>query len=254
VTLILLALLLACGGAGTFMASAAGIWALGGPSATVDVGGLVLTLDIAPGPYFLRELLPVSVSLTNHTRATVHVPRGEGMSGCGGAFNVTQDGGGAPTYQMPTTPFIFSCPLMPLDDLAPGQTRSAPDLLLPLQASGHLTLTAHVAFFRMNPFAGREPALSLTVAPSAPPDRTLNLWRHTSRVIVLGPPGALAHLVYMFNASAGGCGTGNFGWEPLRLPVLDAHPCAGRYGTWTYAVGAPGYAVASETLFAAQLG
>ncbi|HEY7985047.1 MAG TPA: hypothetical protein VID73_12805 [Ktedonobacterales bacterium] len=185
VTVILLALLLACGGAGTLMASAASISALGGPRASVDAGGLRLTLSIAPGPYFLRELLPVSVSLENHTRATAHVDGGASTGGCDGAFAVTQDGGDAPTYQLPAASFPYSCPGPLPTDLAPG---------------------------------------------------------------------ALAHLVYMYTASAGGCGTGSFGWVPLRLPVVDAQPCAGRYGTWSYAIGAPGYAVASETLSAAQLG
>ena len=51
----------------------------------------------------------------------------------------------------------------------------------------------------------------------------------------------------MYNASTSNCGTGNFAWEPITTRVLDEHPCAGHYGTWSYAVGAPGYAVASAT-------
>lgn len=230
--------------------------ALTGPIATVDVNGLVLTLRAAAGPYFLRELLPVDISLANHTNATLHV-----RSGCGRAFYVTQEGGGAPTYQMPSARVVLSCPGAFPTDLAPGQTLSASDLLL-LTASGHLTVTAHVSLDTVttfpgggwvisngpDPFAGREPTLPLTVAASAPPNRTVGLWRFGTRVFVIAPPQALAHLVYMYSASAGGCQTSNFAWQPITMPVLDEHPCAGRYGTWSYAVGAPGYAVASETV------
>jgi hypothetical protein len=259
IAVIVLTLVLACGGA-AFLASPATAVSATGPSATVEANGLVFTLRIAPGPYFLRELLPVTVSLINHTSATVHVLPG---SPFGGPFNVTQDGGGAPTYHLPAASFPFTGPPpWHADALAPGQTLAAPDLLVPLTASGQVTLTAQVALVDVvtlpggetiasggtDPFAGRKPALSLDVAASAPPDRTLSLWRHTTRVVVYGPAGALFHLYYWFAASAGGCGTGSFGWAPLSLPVLDAHPCAGVYGTWGYAIGAPGYAIASETV------
>jgi hypothetical protein len=228
----------------------------------VEANGLVLTLRIAPGPYFLRELLPVSVSLTNHTSATVHVPRGTSMSGCGGAFYVAEDGGTAPRFDFPVAQGIPYCPfIFNVLSIAPGQSFTAHDLLLPLVASGQVTMTAQVVLedavalpgggssvTTLHPFAGHEPALALNVAASAPPDRTLSLWRHTTRVVVYGPAGALFHLRYTFVASAGNCGTGSFGWEPLRLPVLDAHPCGGHYGTWGYAIGAPGYAISSETV------
>jgi hypothetical protein len=266
VLLIVLAVLLACAGTGAYLAAPSAAAALTGASVTVNSGGLVLTMRTARGPYFLRELLPVSVSLTNHTGATVQVPRGACLGVYGGAFYVTESGGGAPTYQLPVVPGAFSGPgIIESDDLAPGQTCTTPDVLLPLTASGQITLTAHAALTSitmvggvksltiLDPFADHEPTLALNVDASAPPDRTLNVLRHTSRVIVLGPPGALLHLEAMFAATAGGCMTGDFSWEPLRMPVLDAHPCAGVYGTWSYAIGAPGYAIASETLSASQI-
>ena len=60
---IVLTLVLACGGA-AFLASPATAVSATGPSVTVNAGGLVLTMRTAPGPYFLRELLSVGVSLT----------------------------------------------------------------------------------------------------------------------------------------------------------------------------------------------
>jgi hypothetical protein len=265
VVLALLALLLTCAGTGAFLAAPSAEAALTGPSVTVNAGGLVLTMRTARGPYFLRELLPVGLSLTNHSNATVHVPRGSCMYG--GALGVTEEGGGAPTFRVPMLGGLFGGGpgIFATDDLVPGQTCATPDVLLPLTASGRITLTAHAALTsitamvgggtritNLDPFTGHAPELALTVAPSAPPDRTLTLWRHTSRVVVLGPPGALLHLDYMYAASSGGCWTGG-GWAPLRMPVLDAHPCAGVYGTWSYAIGAPGYAIASDTLSAAQI-
>jgi hypothetical protein len=262
IAVIVFALVLACGSA-AFLTSPATAISATGPSATVEANGLVLTLRVAPGPYFLRELLPVSVSLTNHSSATVHAPRGTSMSGCGGAFYVAEDGGTAPRFDFPVAQGIPSCPFIFNElSIAPGQSFTASDLLLPLVASGQVTMTAQVEMEDAvtmpgggsvvsrapDPFAGHEPALSLDVAASAPPDRMLSLWRHTTRVVVYGPASALFHLRYTFTASAGGCGTGSFGWVPLSLPVLDAHPCAGHYGTWSYAVGAPGYAISSETV------
>jgi hypothetical protein len=42
------------------------------PRAQTQAGGLDATLQVVfPGPFFLRELLPVDVSLTNHTQQEV---------------------------------------------------------------------------------------------------------------------------------------------------------------------------------------
>jgi hypothetical protein len=76
----------------------------------------------------------------------------------------------------------------------------------------------------------------------------LGAWRIGTRVFIIAPPPALLHLVYTYTVSAGGCGTGNFGWEPIVLSSVEEGVCAGHYGTWSYAVGAPGYAITSGTV------
>ena len=258
VLLVLLVLLVTLvGGVGLYF-SAGPTTTLTGPTARVEANGLVLTLRVAPGPYFLRELLPVGVSLTNHTSATLPVEGNAFVNGCDGAFGVAEEGGGAPTYQLPTSGVMISCPGA-LTNLAPGQTMSATNLL-PLTASGHPTLTAGVRVCAAtsarnyicgrDPFAGHRPSLHLIVAAAPPLNRRVGLWRIGTRVFVIAPPPALSHLVYLYTAGAGGCATTNLTWQPIATPYVDEHPCAGRYGTWSYAVGAPGYAVASGTLSA----
>jgi hypothetical protein len=137
--------------------------------------------------------------------------------------------------------------------------------LLPLTGSGHVTMTAGVGVSAVmidaygawhiggatDPFAGRGPALHLTVAASAPPNRTVGLWRIGTHLIVIAPPQAVTHLVYVYTLSAGGiCWRGSLGWQPITTLVIEGPPliCSGGSAIWSYAVGAPGYAVTSETV------
>jgi hypothetical protein len=252
VVLVLLVLLVALvGGVGLLYFSAGPSTTLTGPDEHTEVNGLVLTLRIAPGPYFLRELLPVGVSLTNRANASLSVEGFAGVNVCGGAFEVAEEGGGAPRFHLPPTGFV-SCPGPGRANLAPDQTMSATTLLL-LTASGHLTLTAGVHVVAgPDPFAGHRPSLHLMVAAAPPLNRTVGLRRIGTRVYVIAPPPALSHLVYLYTASADGCGSTNVTWEPIAAPFVDEHPCAGRYGIWNYAVGAPGYAVASGSMSVSQ--
>src|SRR5258707_3703789 len=84
VAVLVFALLLALVGGAVLLVFPAASSALTGPTATTEVNGLVLTLRVAPGPYILGELLPVGVSLTNHSNTTVYVAgRGRLNHGCG---------------------------------------------------------------------------------------------------------------------------------------------------------------------------
>lgn len=264
VLLVLLVLLVTLvGGVGLYF-SAGPSTMLTGPTARAEANGLVLTLRVAPGPYFLRELLPVGVSFTNHTNAPLSVEGNASVNSCEGSFGVAEEGGGAPTYQLPITGVPISCPGPGQIDLAPDRTMSA-TTLLPLTASDHLTLTAGVVVFAVttaaggqtvltgrDPFAGHRPSLHLTVAAAPLLNRTVGLWRIGTRVYVVAPPPALPHLVYLYTAAADGCATTNLTWQPIATPFVDEHPCAGRYGAWSYAVGAPGYAVASGSMSASS--
>lgn len=264
-----LACLLALGAAGVGVA-----WAAApapttspGPFAQVERGGVRLTVRIAPGPYFLSELLPVSVSLTNLSGAVVKVPGSVtgnmGIDrGCGSLLGVILSGGHAPTYQVPSTGGM-SCPGPLPSDLAPGRTVSASDVI-PLTASGHITLAAdartitektvgsqgqtYTEFVGEDPFDGHWPTLQLTVSSHVPLDRIIVLTRFGTRVYIGAPPAAWGHLVYLYSRGANGCVTGNYAWAPIKTPWVDYLPTCGQYGMWTYAVGAPGYAIAQGSI------
>jgi hypothetical protein len=264
VAVLVFALLLALVGAAVLLVIPADVSALTGPTATVQANGLVFTLRVAPGPYFVRELLPVGISLTNHSDTTLYVEGHAGMNQFGAAFQVTQEGGGAPTYQIPSPLVPWSSPMLPPTGLPPGRTMSVSDLL-PLTGSGHLTLSVGVSVDTVtfvsgggqitrgpDPFAARGPTLHLTVAASAPLNRTVGLWRMGARLVVLAPPQALAHLVYQYTEthsdSSSLCLRGNGRWQPITTLMIDGYAdvCGGHYTTWSYAVGAPGYAVPSR--------
>jgi hypothetical protein len=266
VAVLVFALLLALVGGAILLVFPAASSALTGPTATTEVNGLVLTLRVAPGPYFLRESLPVGVSLTNHSKATIYVEGHAGVNQGLTAFLMKQEGGGAPRYQFPET-WCLWCPSGPgviPNGLAPGQSMSGSDLL-PITGSGHVTMTAGVGVFAVttfptggmsigsqsDPFAGRGPTLHLTVAAAAPPNRTVGLWRIGTHLIVIAPPQALAHLVHLYTLSVrGSYWRDSLGWQPITTLVIEGPPpiCGGDFAIWSYAVGAPGYAVASETV------
>jgi hypothetical protein len=64
---------------------------------------------------------------------------------------------------------------------------------------------------------------------------------------------ALAHLYYIYNVTCyafqgGTVGTGNFAWEPIYSTSLQEPNCGDEGNqviAWSYAVSAPGYAIAS---------
>lgn len=246
VAALVVALLLALVGGAVLLAFPAAASALTGPTATTEANGLVLTLRVAPGPYFLRELLPVGISLTNHSHTTLYLAGYAGMNRFGAAFQVAQEGGGAPQYQIPSLQPPWSYPGLQPTGLAPGQTLSM-SALLALTGSDHLTLSAGVSVYTVtfvpggglsfgsqsDPFAGRGPTLHLTVAASAPPNRTVRLWRIWTRLLVLAPPQALTHLVYWNGGD----------WQPITTSVLDEHVCNWHDGNCVYVIGAPGYAL-----------
>ncbi len=86
--------------------------------ATVRAAGLQMSLRIAPGPYFLGQLVHVRAALINQARKGVWV-LGEqtwGKTPVGGrsALNVLLSGGSAPTYQLPFFPgFVGGGAILP---------------------------------------------------------------------------------------------------------------------------------------------
>jgi hypothetical protein len=237
-----------------------------GPTSTpvtvhTGAGGLEASMSLTPGPYFLSELLVTDISLTNHTHTTFMLEGPPVANACGSALYITVTGGGAPHYTVPVEG-IPSCPAM--------QTRLEPDhtltihQYLPLTNSGQVTLTAGARFLitklgpqgeettiGSSPLDGHWPSIQINVTSQVPPDRMLSLQQQGSQVLINAPSAARRHLLYMYIVTCedfqgpGSTATGNFFWESISTNILHEPGCPGKNVHWTYAVSAPGYAIAA---------
>jgi hypothetical protein len=236
---------------------------LGGPSATVEAGGLQMSIALPPGPYFLSELLEVQLTLANHSQTAYQVNGFPRPSYCDSAIWVGQSGGQPPTYQWPTFPDL-RCAILP-STLAPGAQWSFVQFI-PLTPSGRVTLSAQATFITIEstepvgggavygagvgPFTQGWPSLTIQVAPQVPANHTIALAAASGRLSISAPSGARAHLYYLYivTCSEGG-GTGeadsNGYWRPISSMVLGEPSCQGTQERWRYSVAAPGYAIAS---------
>jgi hypothetical protein len=89
------------------------------------------------------------------------------------------------------------------------------------------------------------------VAAVAPANRTLRVWRFGTHLVVLGPPQALLHLEYTYTRSMPRMFWGGEPWHATPGVVIDGEVpvgCAHCGAIWSYAVGAPGYAVVWDTV------
>jgi hypothetical protein len=235
---------------------------VGGPTAQVAAGGLVLSLRVAPGPYFLSELLAVEMTLANNSQTPYTSQGVPTVNDCAQTIGVTLTGGQAPYY----TPLVRGsgyCPILSSSTLKPGQRWDIVQML-PITASGYITLTAQSNFLHMEkgadggtymtggdgPFAGRWPAVQLAVTPVISPGRTLTLDRSLpDRVTVKGPQGALAHLYSVFDVTChsdpGYTEVPSYTWRPKTSNVLTRAECPGNDVVWKYSISAPGNAIAS---------
>jgi hypothetical protein len=228
-----------------------------------QASGLDFEMQVTPGPYFLGELLKADLSLTNDS-GTTYTLQGPSVAGpCGAAVYVYISDARSPQYQLPVDD-MHSCPLM-MSQLTPGQTITLHEFL-PLSNSGTVTLQSGANFLKTiagpdgsksmtngpSPLDGRWPSLTIAAAATPPLDREITLQREGTQVQIDAPT-ALAQLFYIYtvtcNAFQGGTvGTGNYAWQPISTTTLHEPNC-GDYGNqviqWSYAVSAPGYAIAS---------
>lgn len=239
-------------------------FATGGPVAMAQAQGLVLTLRIMPGPYFLGELVASEMTLTNTAATTYTLAGSPGATVCDSALSAALSGGQPPTYTLPTTGFV-SCPLIE-STLTPRATWVT-DELFPLTASGDITLTAQTSFITSStsegmrneqvtngPFAAA-PAIHISVAPASPPAKAIVL--HLSRqsqspqVTVDAPPAARWSLYSIYDVICqdppGASEEPGIAWQPLADDTFDEPGCPGSDEVWRYSVGAPGYEIASGT-------
>lgn len=238
---------------------------VGGPSATVEAGGLTLSLRLSPGPYFVGELVVARMTLANGTPASYILPGAPQANDCGQTIGAVMSGGVAPTYTLPTIGSVY-CPFY-TSTLHSGQTWTI-NQFLPLTASGNVTLTAQSSFMitttgadgttyetgSSGPFTRGWPTLHLSVAPTAPAGRTISLHLSSQSapavVTTTAPAAASAHLYNVYDVT---CHTGgqsseerpSLTWLPTGGTTLREPECQGYGEVWSYSVGAPGYAIAS---------
>jgi hypothetical protein len=264
----LVALTLLCAAALVFIDPFSGAPAKGPPvAAVVRAGAITMSVRVPPGPYFLSELLPVDVALSNHSHTSITLGGAAVPSPCGSALGAWLTGGTAPHFVLRASTAI-SCPSSAggTTTVAPGHTLTIHHWL-PLTDSGHLTLMALAHFLKVsttsgggqaittgvNPLGGRWPSLVLTVAPTIPAGRTLTLIKIGPAVFVHVPLRLRSQLRYLYGVSCrdaqgpGGTGTGNFGWQPLASGVAYDPGCPGIDEQWTVVMGLPGYAIATAT-------
>ena len=215
-----------------------------------QAGGLNFVMQVTPGPYFLGELLEVDFSLRNdsHTTYTLDGPR---VSGPCGAVFLHMSGGATPQYLLPVaqTPFNLPCNLDPPLQLTPGATITGHEFL-PVSNTGTLTLQSGSA---PSPLDGLWPSITLSVAAATPSDRHISLQLEGTQVQIAAPAAALAHLYYIYTVTCndvqgGTAFTGNYAWEPISTTLMHEPGCVDAGGQtikWSYAVSAPGYAIAS---------
>lgn len=237
----------------------------GGPSATAAADGLTLSLRVSPGPYFLSELVAVRMTLTNGSNVASQLQGVPETNDCAQAIGVLLAGGQAPRYTVPTQGQV-SCPDLS-STLHVGETWTI-DQLLPLTASGNVTLTTQVRFIvsgteadgmvyetgGAGPFMGRWPVLRLAVAPGVPAARAILLHPINvlgiHRVSVAAPEGARGRLFAITDVTCHGGGSEmtespSLTWRLVSGDTLDEPGCPGDDAVWSYSVGAPGYAIAS---------
>ncbi len=228
-----------------------------------SAGGLEATLHITSGPYFLSELLAVDMTLTNHSHTTFQLEGFPASTPCEPALwlNYTLTGANTVHYTFPVYSDM-SCPLK-TTQLKLGQT-IAIHQYIPLTDSGHVLLTEEAGFLVTknipnqgmtttngpSPLDGYWPSLHINVASRVPSDRILTQHRTGTKVFINAPDAARSRLLYLYSVGcmdfhdAGSTASGNYSWTPTTT-TIGVPGCPGKNIQWTYAVSAPGYAIAS---------
>ena len=248
-----------------------------------QAGGLDMTMQITPGPYFLSEMLEADLTLTNHSQSTYWLegtwdnPPGIPDDHCHLPFKVVMSGGGSmdDTQLEHNLTAAISCYGTPgTTQVLPNQTLSISQYLA-LTSSGHVTLQVQGAFqtatlgqdgvihivSTSGPLDGHWPSLRIPVQAQIPAQRLITLHAQPSQVVVDAPAAARGRLLYL---SAYDCvdrnssqhGGGGY-W--IKLPetviekpqcgysVMNGTPTYDTFVRWVYVVGAPGYSIVSGT-------
>lgn len=224
-----------------------------GPVAQTQASGLQASMHVLiNGPYFLSELLPVDVSLTNHTHQTVVL---EGINRTAdlcfsSTLMVQVTAGSNPSFTFPKLEVVCAAPAL-ATEIKPGQTITIHQYI-PLTKSREVTLTMGPSSRHLSdPLDGRWPTVHLQVNPQVPQDRALSLQQQQRQVIINLPAGAKAHLLYMQTITCESYydSRGDH-WAPLPITVLYEPACPTTHPHWKYIVSAPGYSIVSGSQIA----
>lgn len=228
-----------------------------GPVAQAQVGGLEVSMRVLiGGPYFLSELLPVDVSLTNHSGKAVSLAgiRGTANLCFSSALMVQVTGSGKPSYKFPRIDYACTQPFF-MTQVKAGQTLTIHQYV-PLTKSGAvtLTMTGTLLSSRANPLAGHWPSVHIQVSTQIPPDRALSLQNQPGRVQIIVPAGAKPHLLAMQSVTCANY-TGSYSqWTPFSTTELHEpksfvqgrwQSCPTQRSRWVYIISAPGYPIVS---------
>ena len=238
-----------------------------GPIISTKVGGLQLSATLPPGPYFLREMLGIDLSLTNNAQSPIYAGIPFVSSPCGYYSGVVITGGNQ-GYTLPVE-LGHGCPGDSNNvALQPGKTITV-HTYTPLVSSGLLTVAVQTLFYKHtasangeviqsldDPLHGNWPKTQLQVSPTVPKDHQILLKQESNSVSVSGPKEAQSNLVYAYKLTCGSISegdlteTGNYSWDKSASSSIHSPQdsyCSGKKITWTYVFAASGYALASGT-------
>jgi hypothetical protein len=222
-----------------------------GPIAQTQANGLQASMRVLiGGPYFLGELLPVDVSLTNHTQKAVVLDgtnRTATLCFQSALFaQVTQ--GNGPFFTIPKLEVACTQPAF-ITYVQAGQTLTIHQYV-PLTRSGAVTLAMKGGTFgpMTSPLDtymhGNLPILRLQVNSQVPPNRALTLERQKGQVAIKIPAGAKPRLLYMQSISCDSyLDSSSDHWTPLATNVLREPSCPTAHPHWEYIISAPGYSI-----------
>jgi hypothetical protein len=212
---------------------------------SVTRDGITLTMRIPGGPYFLSELLPVAMTLSNHSGKMAYVLAG----GCVAETWASLSGGRPSRYRDPSATLTIRCPgPMPMPLVARAINHGKQ--LLVLTTSGAVTLTEHaglqfiaptkkavsfqgvnIANMGVDAFAMHAPSFTLQVAEQVPSGRQIQVQRRGNTIAIMAPATARSHLLYESTFSCGVRGESGGGiswWHAIRPhfnAATESHSC-----------------------------
>ena len=259
--------------------SAPPIGPVGAPvKVSTKVGGLDMTMQITPGPYFLSEMLRVDLSLSNHTNSTFLLQEQTKMDGtsnksCPPPLKIVMavgDHQSDSNLQNALAATISCNSSLETVQLQPAQTITSYQYIA-LTVSGPTTIIASATFQKTalqdgviqivpdaSPLQGHRPSLQIMVQAGVPSDRLISFYQQNTLVNVIAPPAARGRLLYMsvFDCDLGGGQSQHNGteyWISLRTMTIQKPQCGystingtptpGKILRWTYVVSAPGFAI-----------